>query len=164
MAGIEMLGLMKRLEEVTNSVSNGSKKERPDIGFSHNFARLMMIEMDIVPVGSLAVNELLELFHDESVVSIFQFIGEDFEITPNQFVWGCLALPEQSGNNDVIGYTRIDGALWTMSREVSGEEWYFDAKAPWEARIARDLGTRIFSNAFKPNPILSRSFQPYALV
>lgn len=117
-----------------------------------------------IPSGRVGVNELLELAHNESIISLFEFMGERLEISHEQFLEGCkVLLAERPDNCIVVGFIRIDGVLCAASK--STEEKHFYVERPDEPHVGWSPGCLLLTPAFQPSPaVLSGHFQPFALV
>lgn len=119
---IELFGIMRRLPEIT------------------------------IPSGKVGVNELLELAHNGSIISLFEFMGERLEVTHAQFLEGSTALlAERSDNCIVVGFIRINGVLCAASKST-GEE-HFDVEYPDDPDVGWSPNTLILSDAFQPSPV-----------
>lgn len=120
---IELFRIMKRLPEVT------------------------------IPTGKVGVNELLELAHNGSIISLFEFMGERLEVTHDQFLEGStVLLAERPDNCIVVGFIRINGVLCAASKST-GEE-HFDVEYPDEPDVGWPIGAVILTPAFQPIPII----------
>lgn len=119
----ELFGILKRLPEVT------------------------------IPSGKVGVNELCELAHNGSIISLFEFMGERLEVTHAQFLEGCKALlAERLDKCIVVGFIRINGVLCAASKST-GEE-HFDVEYPDDPDVVWSPKTLILSDAFQPSPVL----------
>lgn len=117
---IELFGIMRRLPEIDTTL------------------------------GKLAVNKLSELAHDSSIISLYQFMGEELEVPPEQFVEGCVILLAQMNSEDgilsnedaIVGYVRrADGSLMTLS--CDGQRLY--ESEPEDPDLGWPPGTLILS-------------------
>lgn len=107
--------------------------------------------------GTLAVNKLSELAHDSSIISLYQFMGEELEISQDQFSEGCAILLAQMNSEDgiltdedaIVGYARrANGSLMTLScdrQHLYGSE-------PKDPDVGWSPGTVVLSPAFQLDP------------
>lgn len=117
---IELFGIMRRLPEIT------------------------------IPSGRLAVSKLSELAHDSSIISLYQFMGEELEVSQDQFEEGCAILLAKMNSEDgvlsnedaIVGYIRrADGSLMTLF--CDGQHQY--ESEPEDPEVVWPPGTLILS-------------------
>lgn len=129
---VELFGIMRRLPEIT------------------------------ISSGKLAVNKLSELAHDSSIISLYQFMWEDLEVSRDQFKEGCALLLAKMNSEDgilsaedtIVGYVRCaDDSLTTLSCDGQHlcESDPEDPEAVWPP------GTLIISPAFSVHADFSKS-------
>lgn len=120
----------------------------------------------IIPSGRLGANKLSELAHNSSIVSLYQFMGEELEISPEQFIEGYVTLLAQRNSEDgvltdkdaIVGYVHANGERVTLSWEE--DNLYMSGQnAP---DIEWPAGTIILSQAFQPasppvHPVVCRT-------
>jgi len=120
---IELFGIARRLPEVTT------------------------------PCGvTLAVNKLSELAHDSSIISLYQFMGEELEIAQDQFLEGCALLLSSRNSEDgvlspedaIVGYVRANGGV-LVTLSCDGQRLY--ESGPEDPDCGWPSGTLILSPA-----------------
>lgn len=153
---IELFGILRRLPEINfPSKKDFSVEERlKSIYFSNIFTEHIRPRIEAsIPVGNLVVSEPKEPVHNEIVQSLFEAVGERLEITPSQFLWGCIADRNRlngSGHavTEHVGYVRVSG-LWMLSGHIEGGCLHFDADSDPQSYMLLP-GVRILSAALQP--------------
>lgn len=119
----------------------------------------------IIPSGRLAANKLSELVYNSSIISLYQFMGEDLEISPEQFIEGYVTILAQMNSEDgiltdkdaIVGYVHANDECITLSWE--GHSLYMSGQSAPD--IKWPAGTIILAPAFKPAlpPVLPPIFR-----